>query len=318
MKKRITFDECAEQCILTKKAEWKGNGNELKWRNTIANYVSPHIGSMHVSDIDVRDVLRCLEPIWLTKTVTATRIRSRIENILSWAGSQDYRSKENNPARWSGHLEHALPKPRRIAKVKHRSFLPYKNTAEFTEKLRAVDSVPAQALEFTILTAARSQVTLGATWNEIDIKEGVWSIPAHRTKSDRDHRIPLSPRAIEILNAREQERTCALVFTVPGKTTRMSKDTMTDLLERMERDDITVHGFRSTFRTWSAEVTHCPRDVCEMALAHRIKDETEAAYQHGDLFEKRRQLMNDWATYCATERREGGNVVPMQRSNTAA
>jgi len=314
--RRISFDECARLFVQSKQAGWKGASNAQKWTNTLRNYASPFIGTTAVQDIDVAAVLRCLEPIWATKTVTASRVQSRIANILDWATSHDYRTG-GNPARWVGHLEHLLAPPKDVAKVKHLPALPYTCVGEFMKKLRALDSVPASALEFTVLTAVRSMETIGATWDEFDLQTRTWTIPAERMKMEREHRVPLAPRVLEILKARALERTCDLVFTACGKKTRMQKDAMADALARMDGyDGITVHGFRSTFRDWISETTAYPRDVAEMALAHSIKNKVEEAYRRGDLFEKRRRLMNDWAAYCATEQNEADNVVALM-SKTA-
>jgi integrase len=243
-------------------------------------------------------VLKVLEPIWRTKTETASRVRERIERILSWAAIRGYREGEN-PARWKGHLEEMLPEPAKVKKVKHHPALPFREVGDFCATVRAQNGMAARALEFTILTACRTGEVLGAMWTEIDMINKVWTIPAERMKAARPHRVPLVPATLEMLEGQKGLDTI-LVFPGPKQGRPLSDMAMLTLLRRMDRDDITVHGFRSTFRDWAAEKTDYPREVPEMALAHTVGSAVENAYRRSDLFEKRRQMMQDWAVFCAT------------------
>ena len=294
----MTFQQCAERYIITHRAGWteKHAGN---WSQTLSDFIFPVFGSSPVQTIDVALVMRALEPIWAQKPETAARLRGRVESVLDWATARGYRKGEN-PARWKGHLENLLPKKSKVHRVKHHAALPYNEIGGFVAALRQQSGVAARALEFAILTAARSDEALGATWDEIDLGEGIWVVPAERMKkADREHRVPLSDRAIEILGERKALRQGELVF--PGSLTGrpLSHMAMLRVLEAMGRGDLTAHGFRSSFRDWSAECTNFPREVCEAALAHTIESKVEAAYRRGDLFQKRRQLMAAWARYCA-------------------
>jgi len=293
----MTFDECSAAYIEAHKASWKNSKHYDQWRNTLAAYASPIFGSLPVDEVDTGLVIRALERIWNDKTETASRVRGRIESVLDWAKVRELRSGDN-PARWRGHLEELLPLPRKIAKVSHHAALPYQDVGEFMAKLRSQDSAAALALEFTVLTAARTVEVIGARWTEFDLKEKIWTVPAERMKSKREHRVPLSAAAIKVLKemlGRDEN------FIFPGQRhgSSLSNMAMLAVLKRMDRHDLTVHGFRSTFRDWCAEATAFPSDVAEMALAHVIKNRTEAAYRRGDLFEKRRRLMDSWARYCS-------------------
>jgi integrase len=234
-------------------------------------------------------------------------VRGRIEGILDFAKARGYRSGEN-PARWRGHLDDLLPARRKLVKVKHHAALPYTEMAPFMVALRYDSSVGARALEFTILTAARTGEVLGATWGEIDMAAKVWTIPAARTKADREHRVPLSPAAMARLRQMQEIKTNDFVF--PGRRGRLTPKTMQLILRRMGRNDLTVHGLRSTFRDWAAERTNFPREMAEMALAHSVGSAVEQAYRRSDLFEKRRKLMDAWAEFCGKPQ-SGGKVVPV-------
>ncbi|OMW29767.1 integrase [Burkholderia pseudomallei] len=241
--------------------------------------------------------MKVLEPIWTTKTETASRVRGRIESVLDWATVRGYRCGEN-PARLKGHLDTLLPKRSRVQKVKHHPALPYADLPAFMKKLRTEEGIAARALEFLILTATRTNEVIGAIWPEFDLDEGVWVIPAERMKMRKEHRVPLSASAASIIKAQKEMRQGDFVFSGARYGKPLSNMAMLQLLERMKRDDITVHGFRSTFRDWAGETTHYPREVCEAALAHGIKDKAEAAYARGDLYVKRAALMEDWAKFC--------------------
>jgi integrase len=293
--KGITFKECAERYIAAHEPGWRNSKHASQWKATLATYAYPLFGSLPVAAVDIGLILKALEPIWSTRAETAGRVRGRIESVLDWATARGYRKGEN-PARWRGHLDKLLPSRRKVAKVKHHAALPYSELPGFLTPLRSQEGIAARALEFTILTAARTGETIGATWAEIDLVGQVWTVPADRIKGGRAHRVPLSGRAIRILA--EVPREGDYVFPGGKKGKPLSNMALLQTLRRMKRDDLTSHGFRSTFRDWAAETTAYPNEVVEMALAHVIESKAEAAYRRGDLFEKRRRLMADWAMYC--------------------
>jgi integrase len=310
--KVMTFKEAAEAYVATHRDSWKNEKHRHQWLSTAATYAYPTLGTLPVQTIDVDLVLKVLQPIWKVKTETASRLRGRIENILAWATVRKYRQGEN-PARWRGHLDQLLPRPGKVQNVEHHAALPYAAINAFMAELRQIGGAAAQALELTILTATRTSEVLGAKWQEIDLIERAWTIPAERMKAGREHRVPLSDRAFAIIEERQRARESDFVFA-GGKTGRpLSNMAMMMLLRRIGRGDLTVHGFRSSFRDWAAETTNFPRDVCEMALAHTIDSRVEAAYRRGDLFRKRRQLMEAWARYCALPGKAGEKVVALQR-----
>jgi integrase len=309
--KSITFRDAAEQYVEAHKAGWRSVKHLRQWSGSIETYVHPVFGSLPVQAVNVGLVLKVLQPIWNTKTETASRIRGRIESVLDWATARGYRDGEN-PARWRGHLENLLARPSKVRRVNHFPALPYDEIGAFMASLRGRAGNAAQALELLILTACRSGEVLGARWDEFDMQEAAWALPASRVKSDKEHRIPLSSPALAVIKSMREGRTTedddALVF--PGRRGRpLSHMAMLSLLKRMGRDDLTAHGFRSTFRDWAAERTNYPRDVAEMALGHAVGDKVEAAYRRGDLFEKRRRLMNEWARFCGTEAKAGKVVA---------
>jgi integrase len=265
-------------------------------------------GSLPVQAIDVGLVLKALEPIWTAKPETANRVRGRIESVLDWATARGYRQGEN-PARWRGHLENLLPGKSKVRRVKHHAALPYVEMADFMTQLKEQEGVAARALEFTILTAARTGEVIGATWSEINFDERLWTVPADRMKAGKEHRVPLSDAALAILEQMQAIRQDDFIFA-GGKARRpISNMAMAMTLRRMGRGDLTVHGFRSTFRDWAADRTGFPAEVAEMALAHTIGDKVEAAYRRGDLFQKRRQLMDAWAKFSTTAPATGSKVV---------
>lgn len=309
----ILFDEAASKYITAHEAGWKNTKHASQWRNTLETYAFPVIGKMRVKDIQTAHVMQVLEPIWTAKPETASRVRSRIELVLDWAKVRGYRKGEN-PARWKGHIDKLLPKRSEVASVEHHAALPFREIGAFMVSLRKVEGMGARALEFAILTAARSGEVRGATWDEIDLKEATWTIPAARMKAKKEHRIPLADAALELLRILPRMVGTDLVF--PSSRNEMLSDmTLSAVLRRMGRSDITGHGFRSTFRDWAGETTAYPREVIEHALAHRLKDKAEAAYQRGTLFDKRRKLMDDWAAFCAKVQNVSGNVVAI---NTVA
>ena len=254
-----------------------------------------------------------MQPLWAAKTETAVRLRGRIEKILDWARVQGYREGEN-PARWRGHLEALLPKKAKVAPVEHHAALPYRRVCEFMTELRKQEGNAACALEFAILTAARTGEVIGARWGEIDWTDALWTIPAERTKGHREHRIPLAPAAVAVLQKMRDRAEGEFVFPGAKPGAPISNMAMLVLLERMGRADLTVHGFRSSFRDWAAEQTAFPREAAEMALGHAVGDAVERAYQRGDLREKRRKLMEAWAAYCAAPVK-GGKVVQLKRAS---
>lgn len=295
--KAITFKDAAEAYTKAHQAGWRNAKHADQWRNTLNTYAYPIFGALSVQSIDVSLVLKVIEPIWATKTETASRLRGRIEAVLDWATARGYRQGEN-PARWRGHLENLLPKRVRVRAVNHHPALPFAKVSAFMKALRAQEGTAAQALEFLILTAARTSEVIGVKWTEIDLVEAAWSIPAERMKARKAHRVPLAPAVIAILKKMKRQSASEFVFAgrVAGKS--LSNMAMLGLLKRMERDDITAHGFRSTFRDWVAEKTSHPAELAEAALAHAIGNSVEAAYRRGDQFEKRRKLMAEWAAFC--------------------
>ena len=319
-----TFKQVAEAHIDLHEESWRNDKHRAQWRSTLETYVYSHFGEMRVGDIGTEHVIAALQPIWKDKPETASRLRGRVETILDAAKVQGLRSGEN-PARWRGHLDQVLPKVakakdarnKRLGRSGHHTAMAYFELPAFTARLAAAEAVAAKALEFTVLTAARSGETLGATWAEIDMHEQVWIVPADRMKARKEHRVPLSPRALAILETMQGLRTrkdeSAPVFP-NAKGGHLSSMAMAMVLRRMECP-ATVHGFRSTFRDWAAETTGYAFEVCEMALAHAIGNKAEAAYRRGDLKDKRRRLMDDWATYCASKPAGRSTVTPIRPSN---
>lgn len=292
--KLITFRQCAAEYIESHGAGWKGDKHVKLWKGTLARYAEPVIGDLPVASIDTGLVLKVLKPIWESKTKTAVDVRLRIELILNWAKTHGYRDGEN-PARWKGHIKNALPDPSKVAKVKHLAAMPYGEVPDLVAKLRQDTSTAAAALEWTILTAVRSDNTFAATWPEVDIENRVWTIPAARMKADADLRVPLSDRSIEILKKRD--RSTNYIFSGQNPKKKLPHQKMLKALAAI-RAGFTVHGFRSTFKDWASEQTSYANEVSEMALAHKVGDKVENAYRRTDLFDKRRALMEDWATFC--------------------
>jgi len=303
----ITFKAVAEAFIAANEASWRNDKHRQQWRNTLANYVYPVMGELPVADVGTAHVLSILEPIWQEKPETASRIRGRIETVLDAAKARGYRDGEN-PARWRGHIAQILPARTRLARGHHKA-MPYRAIPAFTAQLRQREAMAALALEFVILTATRTSEVLGATWAEVDLEKAIWTVPASRMKAGKEHRIPLSQRAVEILEAVKPLGKPSLFPADKGG--KLSAMAMSMLLRRMKLD-CTVHGFRSGFRDWAAECTGYAHEVCEMALAHVIGNKSEAAYRRGDLFDKRRRLMADWATYCASGGATGAKVTPIR------
>lgn len=307
----ITFKAVADAYIAANEGSWRNAKHRQQWQNTLTSYVYPIMGELPVAQIGTAQVLNVLEPIWKAKPETASRIRGRIETILDSAKARGYRDGEN-PARWRGHLAQILPVRSRLSRGHHKA-MPYDGLPAFLSELRMREAMAAKALEFAIITATRTSEVLGAIWSELDLERATWTIPADRMKAGKEHRVPLSPRAVEILESVRQRGVHLFPSENGGKLSSMA---MSMLLRRMKQD-CTVHGFRSTFRDWAAETTAYAHEVCEMALAHVIGNKSEAAYRRGDMFEKRRRLMNEWATFGASQQSTGATVTPIRSGANA-
>lgn len=292
----LTFAKCAEKYIASHRAGWRNPKHVAQWENTLDTYAGEVIGRLAVKDVDTALVVRTLEPIWTKKPETASRLRGRIERILDWARVMGYRTGEN-PARWRGHLDKLLAGSLNRKSREHLAALPYDEIGAFVADLRKMEGTAARALEFLILTAARTGEVIGAPPAEVDEAQALWTIPGERMKVGREHRVPLSSRALEIANAQPDG---PFLFAGGKEGEPLSDMAMLKVLQRMGRKGLTVHGFRSTFRDWASERTSYPREVCEMALAHTISDKVEAAYRRGDLFDKRKRLMLEWERFCDT------------------
>jgi integrase len=313
--KRLTFAEAAQRYNDQHESSWKNRKHADQFLSSLRTYAFPVIGNVDVASIDTALVLRVIEPIWNTKTTTANRVRSRIESVLDWAAVRSHRVGDN-PARWRGHLDQVLPSKNAVARPVHHPALPYAELPAFMAKLRARAGVSPRALEFLILTAARTAEVTGATWDEIDLEAATWTVPAGRMKGGREHRIPLSSAVIQLLKALPCETDNAFIFIGGQKGGGLSGMGMSGVLQRMGYRDITVHGFRSTFRDWAAETSRYPNHVLEQALAHSI-GAIEGAYRRSDLFGPRTRLMEEWARYCASPAPgASGEVVPLRRGRS--
>ncbi len=289
-----TFSVFAEEHIKTMEAGWRNPKHRAQWRSTLKTYAAT-LKDAPVDQVTTADVLAVLKPIWSTKPETASRVRGRIEAVLDAAKAASLRTGDN-PAAWRGHLDNLLPARARLSRG-HHAAMPIDDTPAFLAELRQAKGVSPRALEFTILTAARSGEAIGARWAELDLERRVWTVPAERMKSGREHRVPLTDRAAEILEEMAMLRVSVYVFPGSKRDAPLSIMALAMVLRRLDRGEVTAHGFRSTFRDWASERTSAPHEVCEAALAHTIGDKTEAAYRRGDLFEKRRQLMSAWASF---------------------
>jgi integrase len=305
--KGVTFKECAADYVKAHAPGWRNAKHKQQWENTIATYAEPILGALPIHEVDTALVLKVLEPIWRTRTETAKRLRGRLESILDWAKARGYRDGEN-PARWRGHLDKLLAAPSKVRKHVHHAALAYDDMPDFMARLRAEEGTAARALEFLILTVARTGEVIGARKPEIQQSTKAWIVPAGRMKAGREHRVPLSKAALVIA---EKGALQDPEFLFPGRRAKhpLSNMAMSMLLRRLGYDKITVHGFRSTFRDWAAERTNYPRELAEMALAHMVADETEGAYLRTDMFEKRRRLAEDWAKFCGTPKMAGTVVT---------
>lgn len=296
---KLTFKQAAEKFIDTHESGWSNPKHRQQWRNTLDTYAYPAFGSKPITEVTRADIIGVLDPIWKEKTETASRVMNRCVRVLEWSVARGYRTGEEVAA-WPKLIQRALPPRSKIQKVEHHPALPYADMKHFMAQLSERSTTTARALEFLILTASRTTETLQARWTEIDLKAAVWTVPGERMKNRRPHRVPLSKKAVSILKDVKRLRSKEWVF--PGLRGHLSETSLLTVLEGMGRDDITVHGFRSTFRDWAAERTSFPREVAEKALAHVVKDKAEAAYQRGDMLDKRRVMMEDWAKFCSPTR----------------
>lgn len=312
--KRMTFDACATAYIEAHKPGWRNPKHAEQWSATLNTYASPVFGALPVAAVDTGLVMKVLEPIWTTKTETASRLRGRIENVLGWATVRGYRNGDN-PARWRGHLDKLLPMRSKVQKVKHHAAMPYAQLPAFMVELRKREGVAPKALEFIILTATRVSEAVNAQWGEIDFEARVWTIPSDRMKAGKEHRVPLTREASAVLNALQETKQSDHIFPGWKIGQALTGAACLELLDDMGHADLTTHGFRSTFRDWCAEQTNFPRELAEAALAHTLKDKVEAAYQRGDLLERRRKLMEAWAAYC---NKVPGDVVQLHGERRTA
>lgn len=315
-KRGLTFADAVDQCLINKTAEFRNDKHRKQWRATLDTYAKPVIGSMLVADIDVHDIVRTLEPIWTTKTETASRLRGRIENVLAWATVKGHRSGDN-PARWQGNLSETLPKPSKVAKKGNHPALALKDAPDWFKALRARDGTAARALEFLTLTAARSGEIRGMTWDEFDREAKLWTVPASRMKAGKEHRVPLTDAAVSLIDALPKMEGSDYVFAAPrgGALSDMSISAVMRRMQELEEKEgrkgwldprsgrsAVPHGMRSVFRDWAAERTDYPPEMAEIALAHTIANKVEAAYRRGDMMEKRRAMMNDWYGFLKGDR----------------
>ncbi|KJZ32742.1 integrase [Paracoccus sp. S4493] len=310
-KRGLTFAQAADRFLESKLAEFRNDKHRQQWRSTLDTYAGPQIGDMHVNDLTVHDMLRVLEPIWQTRTETATRVRGRMESVLSWAGVAGHRTGDN-PARWRGNLDALLPKPSRISGKGNHPAVALGEVSEWFAALRKREGTAARALEFLTLCASRSGEVRGATWAEVDTNAKIWTISAERMKAEREHRVALTDQAIAIVEAMPRLAGTPYIFAAP-RGGQLSDMSISAVMRRMQADELKAeragwldprsgrpavpHGLRSTFRDWAAEQTDYPRDMAEIALAHRVGSEVERAYRRGDMIEKRRQMMADWAQF---------------------
>ena len=316
--KTPTFTTCAARYIRAHRRGWKNAKHARQWVSTLKTYARPEIGKKKVDAITTEDILKILSPVWTIKTETAKRVQGRIENILDYAAAHKYRDS-SNPARWRGHMDKLLPRPTRVKKVTHHPAMPHSEVPAFMTELSGNGSLSALALRFLILTATRTSEVLQAQWNEIDQEAAIWTIPAERMKTRREHRVPLTDATLSILAALPRIEGNPYIFPGARYGRPLSNMALLQLMRGMgygvngDRGDYVPHGFRSSFRDWSGEVSSFPRDVAEMALAHVIENKVEAAYRRGDLFAKRRKMMQDWADYL-DKLKAGAEIVPINQS----
>lgn len=305
----VSFKQATDAFVASQEAGWRNQKHRAQWTSSLAAYAYPVIGEISVADIELSHIMKVLDPIWTTKTETASRVRGRIEQVLDWATAREHRTGPN-PARWRGHLDKILPRPSKVAKPVHHRALSAADVPDVIRRLVAAEGTGAKALLFAILTAARSGEVRGATWSEIDLKTRVWTVPGTRMKAGRDHRVPLSDFTVKLLGDLPRVAGNDLVFPA-ARGGQLSDMTLSAVLRRMKVPAV-PHGFRSTFRDWVGECTAYPAEVAEMALAHTVSDKVERAYRRGDLFEKRRRLAEDWASFCRDGMVLGENIVTLR------
>jgi integrase len=311
--RKLSFKQAAERYFDQNESKWRSASHREQFINSLRAYAFPVLGTTDVAAIQTADVLRVLDPLWKTKTTTADRVRSRIESVLDWAVVRDYRPPGTNPAAWKNHLDQVLPAPRKVAPVAHFAAMPYGGLPGFMARLRAHQGSTARAVEFAILTAARKGEVIGATWPEIDFEQAIWTVSAARMKAAREHRVPLSDAAIDLLRKLPRETNNPHLFIGGRAGAALSARALSLFMRRLGlKGTATVHGFRSSFRDWAGETTAFAHDICEAALAHARGDATVRAYARGDLFDKRRKLMAAWAEYCASPARASGDVVKLR------
>ena len=313
--KAKTFKYCRDAYVKAHKAGWRNAKHAQQWTNTLDTHAAMLMG-MPVDAIDTAALLQVLEPIWTDKTETASRVRQRIEAVLDWAAVRGYRKGEN-PARWRGHLDKLLPAPTKVKTVKPHAALPYESMFDFWAKLAAMDTLASRALRLQILTATRPSETVEAQWVEFDMDANVWTIPAERMKAGKPHRVPLSKEAVALLEEMPGKRT-GYLFPGEGRKPGPMTTAATLKVAKELRAGLTGHGFRSTFRDWAGDETAYPREIAEAALAHTIKDKSEAAYRRQDALLRRSKLMQEWATYCVTPRAKGATVTPIRKKSGKA
>jgi integrase len=314
--KAITFRECADTYIAAHRSGWRNAKHAAQWETTLTTYAYPVIGALPVQAIDTALVMKVIEPLWRTRTETASRLRGRIEAVLDWATTREYRAGEN-PARWKGHLANLLPARSKAQQVKHHEALNYAELPAFMAVLREREDIAARALEFTILTAARVGEVLGAQWSEFNLLDKVWTVPATRMKAGKEHRVPLSDAALAVLERLQAHRTSDDAYVFPGRNAPVGDWSVLAVLKSTSGGEATVHGFRSTFRDWADERTHYSNHVVERALAHAIGSKVERAYRRTDLFEQRRRLMSMWAEFCGGTPVERGEVAVLRAAHSA-
>jgi integrase len=306
----MTFAQVADLYVAAHGPGWRSPKHRRQWRVSLDQHVMPAIGSLPVASIDTGIVIKVIEPLWRTKTETASRLRGRIEVVLDYAKVRGWRQGEN-PARWRGHLDQLLPKRSRVRRVEHHRAMPWREIGGFVQRLRCNFSVQSLCLQFLILTAARSSEARGARWSEIDLDHAVWVIPANRMKGGREHRVPLSDPAMAVLRQMAQYGNEGFVFPGMNAASMLSPMTLARLVTAAGGAGATVHGMRSVFRDWAGEATNYPREVVEAALAHAVENKTEEAYRRGDLLERRRRLMADWAVF-SDRPMVAGEVIPLR------
>ena len=293
----LTFGQVVDRYIAAHEASWRNEKHRKQWRTTLDSYAGPIMGSLPVGEVDTGHVMQVLEPIWQDKPETASRLRGRVEAVLDYATARSWRQGDN-PARWRGHIANLLPRRTKVRAVEHHPALAWSEMGAFMARIRAEEGTAARCMELVILTATRTGEAIGATWAEVDLAAGVWTIPRKRMKAGVEHRVPLTKPVLALLRTQREAASGDYVFPGAKAGKPLSNMAMMMVLRRMKRLDITVHGFRSTFRDWAAEATTYPREVAEAALAHTLRDKVEAAYRRGDLFEKRKALMEEWAGWC--------------------